>query len=128
MPKPVIYILVLMLLLAVLPLPYGYYTLLRLVATGVFAWAAVITYEQNDKLLPWFFGLLALLLNPIIKIHLPKELWAVIDIGSAILILFYLGSLFNCLSSFSNCFSSSSSWLLTLSKYSFLLSMAWIIS
>ena len=69
------------------PLPYGYYMLLRFVETGVFAWAALVSYERNGQSLPWVFGLLALLFNPIIKIHLPKEFWAFIDIGAALLLL-----------------------------------------
>ena len=43
--------------------------------------------EKRKEMAGMAFGFLALLFNPIIKIHLPKELWAIIDIGSAILIL-----------------------------------------
>ncbi|GAG75103.1 unnamed protein product [marine sediment metagenome] len=49
MPVFVIYITSAMLLIAVAPLPYGYYTLLRLVVTGVFAWAGYITYKRNNN-------------------------------------------------------------------------------
>ena len=87
MPVAPIYIISALLLLAAVPLPYGYYMLLRISACGFFIWAAVITYEKQSQYLPWVFGLLALLFNPIIKIHLPKELWAAIDIASAIFIL-----------------------------------------
>lgn len=87
MPITVIYIASAMLFVGAAPLPYGYYTLLRLVATGVFVWAAFIVYERNHKSLPWVYGVLALLFNPLIKIHLPKELWAVLDIGSGILLV-----------------------------------------
>jgi hypothetical protein len=87
MPVAPIYIISALLFLGAVPLPYGYYMLLRIAACGFFIWAAVITYEKQSQYLPWVFGLLALLLNPIIKIHLPKELWAAIDIASAIFIL-----------------------------------------
>lgn len=87
MPVVPIYIVSAMLFLGAAPLPYGYYMLLRIVSCGFFIWASVIAHETNNQYLPWVFGFLALLFNPIIKIHLPKELWAVIDIGSAILIL-----------------------------------------
>ncbi len=87
MPVAVIYIAAGMLFVAVFPLPYGYYILLRLVATGVFAWAAYVAYTKQEKILPWVFGLLAFLFNPIIKVHLPKELWAVVDVGCGILLL-----------------------------------------
>ena len=87
MPIPVIYITVAMLLIGVAPLPYGYYTLLRIVATIVFAWAAYITFERDNKTLPWIYALIAILFNPIIKIHLPKELWIFIDIGAGVFLL-----------------------------------------
>lgn len=87
MPVAPIYIISALLFLGAAPLPYGYYMLLRIAACGFFIWAAVITYEKQSQYLPWVFGLLALLFNPIIKIHLPKELWAAIDIASAIFIL-----------------------------------------
>lgn len=88
MPKTVLYIAVAMLFVGVLPLPYGYYTLLRFVACGVFAWAAFITYQNNEEVLPWVFGLLAIVFNPIINIHFPKGLWVVIDLCSGLFLLF----------------------------------------
>lgn len=87
MPITPIYVVSALLFIGAAPLPYGYYMLLRIAAFGFFMWAAVITYEKKSQYLPWAFGLLALLFNPIIKIHLLKELWAAIDIASAIFIL-----------------------------------------
>lgn len=88
MPKAVLYIAAGMLFVGVLPLSYGYYMLLRFVACGVFVWAAFITYENNEEVLPWVFGVLAIVFNPIIKIHFPKELWAIIDFCSGLFLLF----------------------------------------
>jgi hypothetical protein len=87
MPKALIYITAGFLFVGVLPLPYGYYMLLRLIACGVFAWAAYIAFERKDDVLPWVFIVLAIVFNPIIKIHFPKEFWVALDIGSAIFIL-----------------------------------------
>ncbi|WP_071946396.1 DUF6804 family protein [Halomonas aestuarii] len=87
MPLAVIYIAAAMLIFGAAPMPYGYYTLLRLVATIVFAWAAFETYGRKKQYLPWIFGLLALLFNPFVKIYLPKEIWAFIDIGAGFLLL-----------------------------------------
>lgn len=87
MPPPVIYIAIGMLFIGAAPLPYGYYMLLRLVATGVFAWAAYVSYERKNQYLPWVFGLLAILFNPVVKIHLPKELWAIVDISAGVFLL-----------------------------------------
>ncbi len=87
MPVGVIYACAVMLLVGAAPLPYGYYTLLRLVACGVFAFAAFVSFERKSKILPWVFGLLALLFNPIIKVHLPKEAWALVDIAAGVFLL-----------------------------------------
>ena len=87
MPTVVIYFCAAMLLLAIAPLPYGYYTLLRLVACGIFAFAAFIACERKGKLLPWLFGFMALIFNPIIKVSFTKEVWMVIDVAAAILLV-----------------------------------------
>ena len=87
MPKPLIYIAAAFLFIGVLPLPYGYYMLLRFIACGVFAWAAYITFERNEDVLPWVFIILAIVFNPIIKIHFPKEIWSVVDFGSGLFLL-----------------------------------------
>lgn len=87
MPTAIIYICAAMLFLGAAPLPYGYYILLRLVACGVFAFAAFVSFDRKNKTLPWVYGLLALLFNPIIKIYLPKETWAFVDVAAAILLL-----------------------------------------
>lgn len=82
-----IYICAGMLILGVAPLPYGYYTLLRLVACGVFTFAALVAHERKNRVLPWVYGLVAVLFNPIVKIHLPKEAWVFVDIGAGVLLL-----------------------------------------
>lgn len=87
MPTAVIYLTAAMLFLGAAPLPYGYYMLLRLVACGVFAFAAFIAYDRKNTALPWVYGFMALVFNPIIKIHFPKEMWAVIDIAAGVLLL-----------------------------------------
>ena len=88
MPKPVLFITSAMLFIGILNLPYGYYTLLRIVACAVFIWAALISYEKNkESVLPWVFVILAILFNPIIKIHLPKEVWAVVDFCAGLFII-----------------------------------------
>ena len=95
MPIAVIYITAAMLFFGAAPLPYGYYMLLRIIVTGVLIWASIIAHERKREVLPWIYGLGAILFNPIIKIYLPKEFWAVIDIGFAILLLSTKSSIVN---------------------------------
>ena len=87
MPPIVIYVAVGMLWIGAAPLPYGYYTLLRLVVTIVFVWAAYVAYQGKHSILPYAYGLLALLFNPIVPIYLDKTLWAVMDILAGIFLL-----------------------------------------
>lgn len=86
-PKPAIYIASGFLFVGVLPLPYGYYMLLRFVACSVFAWAAYVSFERNENVLPWVFIVLAVVFNPILKIHFNKEMWAVIDLCSGLFLV-----------------------------------------
>lgn len=76
-----------MLILGAAPMPYGYYSLLRLVACAGFVWAAMVAYEKRRQVVPWVFAVLALLFNPLFKVHLPKDTWAVIDFASGLLLL-----------------------------------------
>jgi len=85
-PVPIIYLTSIMLFIAIAPLPYGYYTILRIITTGVFLWSSFIMLENNESILPWVFILLAIIFNPILKVYFPKEIWAVIDIFSGLLI------------------------------------------
>lgn len=87
MPTLLIYACSAMLFVGAAPMPYGYYTLLRLIACGVFAYAAWVAYDQRNKLLPYAYAALALIFNPIIKIHLPKDIWILIDVGAGIFLL-----------------------------------------
>jgi hypothetical protein len=69
--------------LTIFQLPYGYYTLLRLIVCGVGGYLAYSAQKQNQK--EWmFYGLfIAVLFNPFILVHFSRDLWVVIDLGVA---------------------------------------------
>ncbi len=71
------------LLLALLPMPYGYYQLLRLIVCGVSIWAAISTSKTNQTLTV-LYVLVALLYNPIFIIHFDRSVWGVINIITAL--------------------------------------------
>lgn len=75
-----------MLVLALFQLPYGYYTLLRLV---VCLTAAIIAFQSWPKGQMWAiaFGFVALLFNPLIIVALDRETWAPIDAATAAMYL-----------------------------------------
>ncbi len=70
-----------LLVLAVAPWPYGYYLVLRLVACAVTAYGAFVAVKLANERWAWTFGLIALLFNPFLPIHLPRELWVILDLG-----------------------------------------------
>ena len=78
-----------MLFLGVAPLPLFYHDILRYVVTIVFIWAVLfLNLEKEDSKLALFFGIGAILFNPIFVIELPKLIWFFIDIGFGAFLLF----------------------------------------
>lgn len=80
-------ILAVILLLCLLPMPYGYYVLVRFVATVGFAFIAYKYYEMKKEELVWTFGALALLFQPLVKIPLGRDMWNIVDVAVAILLI-----------------------------------------
>jgi hypothetical protein len=66
--------------------PYGYYTLLRLVVCGTSIYIVYFSFEKEKKVIGSISILFAFIFNPIIPIHFGKEVWVLIDIIAA---LFY---------------------------------------
>lgn len=66
-------------IVGVFSLPYSYYMLLRCVATG----SAFYLLACHAKALPdagkWALVVIALLFNPIFKVHLGREVWQIVD-------------------------------------------------
>lgn len=87
MPVLVIYFAAAMLILGAAPLPYGYYMLLRFVGCAVFAFATYVAMQRKSKYLPWLYALLAVVFNPFIKIHLPKEAWMAVDVAAGVVLI-----------------------------------------
>ena len=76
-----------MLLLALAPWPYGYYQLLKFVVCGASVYTAFKAYQWQKIWATWLFGFVAVLFNPLIPIHLSREIWQPIDIVCAILFM-----------------------------------------
>src|SRR5262249_16298188 len=55
--------------------PYSYYTLLRWICCPVFAYSAFAAHERDRMPWVWVFGVLALLYNPIFRVHLDRATW-----------------------------------------------------
>jgi hypothetical protein len=74
-------------------LPYGYFQILRWVVCGVCGYRAYLAYTLNKKVWMWVFVASAVLFNPIAPIHLDRNLWAVIDVAMAVVLLVSLRTL-----------------------------------
>ena len=80
-------ILAVLLLLCLFKMPYGYYTLMRLAATVGFAYMAYKYYEMKKEALVWTFGALTLLFQPLVKIALGRDIWNIVDVAVAVLLV-----------------------------------------
>ena len=60
--------------------PYGYYILLRWVCCSSFVYLAVKAFEQERRNWTWVLGIMALIYNPLVQIHLNREIWTVINL------------------------------------------------
>lgn len=72
------------LLLCLAPMPYGYYTLVRILATVVFGIYAYRFFLAKKEGLTWMFVTLALLFQPFAKVGLGRTVWNIIDVIVAI--------------------------------------------
>ena len=79
--------LIVILLLCLFDLPYWYYQLVRLFGTIGFAYLAFVDYKAGVKYSPYVFGVAAILLNPIAKVSFGREMWNVIDIVLAVILI-----------------------------------------
>lgn len=80
-----------MLLLCLAPMPYGYYSFIRVSALVVFGVLAYKYYNEKKEMLAWTFGFLAVLFQPFAKVALGRVVWNIVDVIVAIglLILFF---------------------------------------
>ena len=81
-----------LLILAVLPWPYGYYTFLRLTVCAVSGWLAYTQWTHDNALSGWVVGLgaMSLLYNPVLPIHLTRDIWSFLNLFSAGFLLGHL--------------------------------------
>ncbi|HLG35689.1 MAG TPA: DUF6804 family protein [Bacteroidia bacterium] len=78
-------ILAALLFLCLLKMPYGYYQLVRFISMTLFVIFAY-EYRKNIPLMIVFISL-AVLFQPIFKIHLGREIWNIVDVIVGILLL-----------------------------------------
>lgn len=85
-PKSLTFLLIPLLLACLLPMPYGYYILVRVMATVAFAY---ISYQERTNQIMWIFVGLVLLFQPIEKVALGRTLWNIVDVAVAVFLVWY---------------------------------------
>lgn len=80
---------IIFLFLALLPLPYGYYILLRfLVCFGTIRELFIAPSNNIDT--TFILIAIAVLYNPIIKMPLGRPIWTIVNVLTALYFIFYL--------------------------------------
>lgn len=77
---------IVLLLLCVFDMPYGYFQFLRIAAFVVFGLLAWEYRESEQKLFFALYLVGALLFNPVFPVHLGRALWLVMDLAYAALL------------------------------------------
>jgi len=62
--------------------PYGYYILLRWVCCAAFAYLAWQAAEREKQGWVWVLAVTALVYNPIIRLHLGREIWSLVNVAT----------------------------------------------
>lgn len=63
--------------------PYTYYVLLRWVVCGTGAYSAFVASSSDKTAWTWVLGIIAVIFNPLIPVHLDRNTWAAIDVAAA---------------------------------------------
>ena len=73
-----------MMLIAIAPLPYGYYQLLRLVVAACGIWIAYFAWQDGKGAWALVLGVTVLVFNPLVPIHFDRQTWAVLNVVGAL--------------------------------------------
>ena len=86
---------IVMLVAALLPWPYGYYNFLRICVCGAAAFLAYQQWTHDNAASKWVVVLAAIgvLYNPLVPIHLTREIWSVLNVATAAAFVGHLRSL-----------------------------------
>ena len=78
---------VVMMLLCLPKMPFGFYTLVRFLAMVGFGLLAYHSYGTKHKKLAITYGVLAVLFQPFVKLTLGRDVWMGVDIAVAVFLV-----------------------------------------
>lgn len=79
-----------LLLLCLADMPYGFYTLVRFLATAAFAFLAFDYFRAGRDVGGFCFVALAVLFQPFFKIALGRTIWNIVDVVVAALLVWLI--------------------------------------
>ena len=83
-------VLVILLLLCLAKMPYGFYQVVRFLAFAGFGYTAYLQYKNNNIDRMILFIVLALLFQPLLPIALGRVIWNIVDVVVACYLIFLL--------------------------------------
>jgi hypothetical protein len=72
--------LIILMLICLFRLPYGYYQLIRYIALVGFAILAYYEYERKNLPMAIVYIVLVILFQPIVKVPLGRQVWNIVDV------------------------------------------------
>lgn len=66
-------------LFALLPMPYGYYQVMRWVVCGAMIFLAVDSGKAGSAWV-YVWGILAGIYNPVVPVHSTREIWGIVNV------------------------------------------------
>jgi len=77
-----------LLIIAIFPIEeYSYYILLRWVVCLTAVYICFFSYKAERMNWVWIMGIVAIVFNPIVPLHMSKEFWQVIDFVTAVIFI-----------------------------------------
>lgn len=76
-----------LMLLCLLPMPYGFYNLARFLSMIGFAILAVKAYHNIRITLSVVYGSLVLMFQPFIKLVLGRDVWIIVDVAVSLFLI-----------------------------------------
>jgi hypothetical protein len=82
------YIAVFLLLVALLAMPFGYYTFLRITVTAISIYGAYCAWYLSLEKWAVIWGLVAILFNPLFPVYFTRQVWLFLDASAAAFIYY----------------------------------------
>lgn len=60
----------------------GYYILLRIVVCGIFVFLAMKAHDLKHAGWVWVLSITAVVYNPIVQVHLNRQVWSVVNVAT----------------------------------------------